>query len=68
MDDPLLHYNAHDTLSVNEFHLILSIVTFLTSSILLLEMSLYVSTFKFLVAHDKMAGVKLGLSDSTVKK
>ena len=68
MDDPLLHYNALDTLSVNEFHLILSLLTFITSSMLLLEMSLYVSTFKFLVAHDKMARVKLGLSDSTMKK
>ena len=66
IDDPLLYYNALDNLSINEFHLLLSILTFLCSSVMLLEMTLYFSIFKFLIDHDKM--VKLVLSDSILKK
>ena len=66
MDDPLVHYHAGDTLSVKEFQIVLSILSSLTSSILLLEIILYFSIFKFLIDHDKM--VKLVLSDSTIKK
>ena len=68
MDDPLLHYESLSTLSGTNYYIVLSILTFLTSSILLLEMTLYFSIFKFLFAHDKVARVRLALSDSTIKK
>ena len=68
MDDPLLHYESLNTLSGTTYYIVLSILTFLTSSILLLEMTLYFSIFKFLFAHDKVARVRLALSDSTIKK
>ena len=68
IDDPLLHYESLNTLSISNYYLVMSFLTFLTSSIMLLEMSLYYSSFKFLVAHDHMARVRLALSDSTIKK
>ena len=68
MDDPLLHYESLNTISGTNYYIVLSILTFLTSSILLLEMTLYFSIFKFLFAHDKVARVRLALSDSTIKK
>ena len=66
LDDPLLHYNAPNALSVDEFHLVVSILTFVTCTILILEITLYFSIFKFLIEHDKM--VRLVLSESAIRK
>ena len=66
LDDPFLHYNAQNALSVDEFRLVISILTFVTCTILILEITLYFSIFKFLIEHDKM--VRLVLSESAIKK
>ena len=66
LDDPFLHYNAQNALSVDEFRLVISILTFVTCTILILEITLYFSIFKFLIKLDKM--VRLVLSESAIKK
>ena len=66
IDDPLLDYNAPRSLDVNDERLAGLGFFLVITPIMLSEMAMYVSIFKFLIKHDKM--MRLALSDTTIKK
>ena len=66
IDNPLLDYNAPRSLDVNDERLAGMVFIFVITPLMLSEMAMYVSVFKFLLKHDKM--MRLVLSDTTIKK
>ena len=66
IDDPLLAYNAPRSLDENDERLAGMVFIFVITPLMLSEMAMYISVFKFLLKHDKM--MRLVLSDTTIKK
>ena len=66
IDDPLVDYNAPRSLDVNGKRIAGVFLGLVVFPLMLSEMAMYVSIFKFLIKHDKM--MRLVLSDTTIKK
>ena len=66
IDDPLLDFNAPRSLDVNAKRLAGVFLGLVVIPLMLSEIAMYVSIFKFLIKHDKM--MRLALSDTTIKK